>query len=330
MKGLAWLVGPLAFLAAQGVVSDRAGADDDHPAVVLKGLDPVALIQGKEVAGVEAFAVRRGRFRYLFADAGNKAIFEASPARYEVQGGGRCVVMPRAPGSPDLFLVHEGRIYLFGSPGCRDRFKGDPAAFLATKRSNVAVFLYEGVELLDFAGPGEVFASAGQGRAFHVYTVAASPGPITSQGFVTVKPQYTIADCPRPDILILPGGATRVPLGDPGVIEWLRKSACDAEVVVSVCTGSFLLAKAGLLDGLEATTHGSSIELLKEAAPKATIREGRRFVDNGKVVTSAGVSAGIDASLHVVDRLLGRDAAREAARYMEYEWRPGGITESRR
>ena len=190
-----------------------------------------------------------------------------------------------------------------------------------TKR-NVAIFIHEGVELLDFAGPGEVFVAAGRSGAFNVYTVAASPEQIVSQGFVTVKPQYTFANCPTPDIIILPGGNTSIPLSNVEVIEWVKKSSRNAEVVMSVCTGAFLLAKAGLLDGLEATTHWGSIESLKQNAPRATVRENRRFVDNGRIVTAAGVSAGIDASLHVVDRLLGRESASKTARYMEYKWEP--------
>lgn len=187
---------------------------------------------------------------------------------------------------------------------------------------NVAIFVHEGVELLDFAGPGEVFAATDRRRAFNVYTVAASQEPITSQGFVTVTPQYTISTCPPPDILVLPGGQTNIPLGDQRVMEWIKRSSKEAEVVLSVCTGAFLLAEAGLLDGREATTHWGSIAALKQAAPRTVVHEGRRFVASGKIVTAAGVSAGIDGSLHVVEKLLGQEAARSTARYMEYNWEP--------
>lgn len=192
-------------------------------------------------------------------------------------------------------------------------------------RKNVAIFVHEGVELLDFAGPGEVFAAADDGRAYRVYTVAATAAPITSQGFLAVTPRYSFADCPKPDILVIPGGSTGIPLADPATVDWIATTARDAEVVTSVCTGSLLLAKAGLLDGLEATTHWGSIDRLRAAAPKATIRPDRRFVDNGQVVTSAGVSAGIDAALHVVDRLLGREVAARTARYLEYRWEPEAV-----
>lgn len=197
-----------------------------------------------------------------------------------------------------------------------------PANF---KVRNVAIFIHEGVELLDFAGPGEVFAAARtpQGvRAFKVYTVADSPEPILSQGFVSIRPQYTFDNAPRPDIVVLPGGNTSIPLGNQKVIEWVKRSAQDAELMMSVCTGASLLGRAGLLDGLQVTTHWSAIERLRQNYPKATVHENRRFVDNGKVLTTAGVSAGIDGALHVVERLLGRAAAAGTARYMEYKWTP--------
>jgi transcriptional regulator GlxA family with amidase domain len=197
------------------------------------------------------------------------------------------------------------------------------------KVRNVAVFVHEGVELLDFAGPGEVFAAARLpqgGPAFNVYTVAASPDPVTSQGFVSVKPQYTLENAPRPDIVVLPGGNTGIPLQNPKVVEWVKRTSQDAEVMMSVCTGAFLLARAGLLEGRQATTHWGSIERLRAAAPKTVVLENVRLVDNGRVVTTAGVSAGIDGSLHVVDRLLGRDAASRTARYMEYRWAPETTT----
>jgi transcriptional regulator GlxA family with amidase domain len=185
---------------------------------------------------------------------------------------------------------------------------------------NVAVFLYEGVELLDFGGPGEVFAVT---DGFNVYTVAAGADPITSQGFVGVAPEFATADAPQPDILVLPGGLVGAPLADDGVIDWIRAAGERAEISLSVCTGAFLLAKAGLLDGLQATTWHGAIERLREFAPKTTVLEHTRFVDNGKIVTTAGVSAGIDGALHVVSRLMGEQTARETARYMEYDrWVP--------
>jgi transcriptional regulator GlxA family with amidase domain len=208
--------------------------------------------------------------------------------------------------------------------GAREAKAARPAGEAVNMKGKrkVAIFIHEGVELLDFSGPGEVFASTDHRQAFEVYTVAASPGEILSQGFVTIKPQYTLANCPAPDVLILPGGRTDVPLSDLAVINWIKDSSQKAEVVMSVCTGAFLLAEAGLLDGHEATTHWSALAALRQQAPKTTVRENRRYVDNGKIITAAGVSAGIDASLHVVDKLLGREAATNTAHYMEYKWQP--------
>jgi putative intracellular protease/amidase/YHS domain-containing protein len=302
--------------AAQAPANGEAAAE---PA--LKGLDPVALAGGKEVPGDRAIALDRNGYRYLFATEENRKRFEGDPTRYEIQRDGHCGAMPGVKGDPGLFAVVKGRVYLFASPGCRAAFTAEPEKFLKP-RKNVAVFVHEGVELLDFAGPAEAFAAAEGGRAFNVFTVAASDGDVVSQGFLTIKPRYTLANCPRPDVIVLPGGNTRVPLGDDRVIRWIRTASPDAEVVMSVCTGAFLLAKAGLLDGKEATTHWGSIEALSKAAPKSTVHADRRFVDNGKVVTCAGVSAGIDGALHVIERMQGRQAAQETARYMEYRWEP--------
>lgn len=187
-----------------------------------------------------------------------------------------------------------------------------------TPRRNVAIFLFTGVELLDFAGPAEVFQATG--RPFNVYTVAASVEPIVSQGFVKVVPQYSIENCPKPDLLVIPGGATTATQNNPDVIAWVKRVSGEAEVTMSVCTGAFILAKAGLLDGQEATTHWFHLARLGKVAPNIQVRSKVRFVDAGRVITTAGVSAGIDGALHVVERLVGREAAERTARGMEYNW----------
>lgn len=190
-----------------------------------------------------------------------------------------------------------------------------------SKVRNVAIVVHEGVELLDFAGPAEVFSMAGD-DAFRVYTVAPTAGPVKSHSEVTVNPEFTIEDCPRPDILVIPGGDTPVLTKDPRMMAWIKSAAGESEVTMTVCTGAFTLAENGLLDGLTATTHWSAIESLKRAAPKATVVADQRFVDNGHFITTAGVSAGIDGALHVVDRLLGHEKAWQAARGMQYPWEP--------
>jgi transcriptional regulator GlxA family with amidase domain len=196
---------------------------------------------------------------------------------------------------------------------------------LAPESRNVAIVVYPGVELLDFSGPGEVFsASMGSaGHDFRVYTVASSAAPVVSQGFVTVTPGYTIADCPEPDIVVVPGGS--VPMDDEGLIAWLGERSDSAEILMSVCNGAHLLGAAGLLEGLEVTSHHGALRSLAARNPSATVLSNRRFVDSGHVVTCAGVSAGIDGALQVVTRLHGEGRARAIARYMEYDWRPDEI-----
>ena len=196
----------------------------------------------------------------------------------------------------------------------------EPALRSGERRRNVAIVIHEGVELLDFAGPGEVFEASGGGRAFRVYTVGSSTQPVVSQGFLTITPQYAFADCPSPDVLVIPGGGTNALRNDPGFMAWFDKTVPQTEVTLTVCTGAFVLADLGALDGLQATTHWSALPGLREIAPTATLVEDRRFVDNGRIVTAAGVSAGIDGSLHVVERLLGPRVAAKTARYMQYDY----------
>lgn len=306
----------VALMAATAPGSEEAAGE-----LALKGHDPVRLVAGQEVAGDASRAVVRGRFRYLFASEETRQAFLAEPARYEIQKDGRCAAMPSATGHGDLYAVHEGRIYVFGTERCREEFLAVPASFLKAPL-NVAILVFSGVELLDFAGPGEVFSVAGPG--FNVYTVAASAEPVVSQGFVTVKPRYAMAESPPPDVLVVPGGGVGSLLDDPAAMRWIRETAATAEVVMSVCNGALVLAEAGLLDGLEATTHHGAIAALRNAAPTATVHADRRFVDNGKIVTAAGVSAGIDAALHLVSRLTDPRQAGHVARYMEYPWEADG------
>ncbi len=191
---------------------------------------------------------------------------------------------------------------------------------------NVAVLLFPGVELLDFAGPFEVFSVASRWSdppAFNVYTVAEKPGSLVAKNGVSLNPHHLLADCPAPDVLVVPGGlGTRTEMNNEALVGWIGRAAANAEVVLSVCTGALLLARAGLLDGLAATTHHGAIDLLRQVAPRTTVRGGVRVEDNGKVVTSAGIATGIDAALHVVGKLLGQEQAEKTARYMEYAWQP--------
>lgn len=201
------------------------------------------------------------------------------------------------------------------------------AMFLLTLGANaqqkekytVAIFLYNGVELLDFAGPGEVFSASG----FRVYTMSVDGNEIRSQGFVTVKPQYSVANAPRPDIVVFPGGGADAPSKDPRVISWLKSNVESGTMAMSVCTGAAILARAGLLEGYNVTTFHNYIDGLQAILPNSKVLRDTRFVDNGVVITTAGVSAGIDGALHLVSRIKGLEAAKSTARYMEYDkWNP--------
>lgn len=195
-------------------------------------------------------------------------------------------------------------------------------------RLNVAIVIHNGVELLDWAGPGETFQAAEDGWAFKVYTVAPTKEPIKSTQFATILPEYSIKDCPPPDIIVIPGGTTRVLLKDADFMKWLSDAVPKTKVTLTVCTGAFALAEAGFLDGKEATTHWAAVKGLGEKYPKVKMIKDRRVVDQGQIVTSAGVSAGIDGALHVVARLRGYKVAEKAARYMEYRWQPEEATKA--
>jgi transcriptional regulator GlxA family with amidase domain len=195
-------------------------------------------------------------------------------------------------------------------------------------RRNTAILIFENVEVLDFAGPLEVFSVADElsGKdSFKVFTVAETPGTIRTNNGLKIVPEHTLESAPAPDLLIVPGGfGTRALLNKPSAIEWIRVAAKRAETVASVCTGALLLAKAGLLNELPATTHYLSHALLRELAPTALIQEDRRFVDNGHIATSAGIAAGIDLSLHLVARLQDVMTAEKTTRHMEYNWQNDG------
>jgi len=192
-------------------------------------------------------------------------------------------------------------------------------------RKNVAILVFDDVEVLDFAGPFEVFAVTDEIRShaeFNVATVAPVPGAIRARNGLRVVPDLAIEECPPPRILVVPGGSgTRALLGNAVLIEWIRTMSRASEVTMSVCTGALLVAQAGILDGRRVTTHHDAVDTLRRLAPKAIVDPGARFHDTGSVITAAGISAGIDCSLHLVGRLLGDDAAAATAAHMEYERR---------
>ena len=194
------------------------------------------------------------------------------------------------------------------------------------KTCNVAIVVHEGVELFDFAGPGEVFAAAkntSEVLEINVFTVAPKKEAIISQTFLSINPSYSIADAPKIDILVVPGGRTGVLLRDEAFMSWVEDRFSEVDHLLTVCTGAFVPAQLGILDGLKATTHHGSINSLRSNYPGIEVIENIKFVDNGKVITSGGVSSGTEGALHMIHRISGLETARKVARYMEYDhWKP--------
>jgi transcriptional regulator GlxA family with amidase domain len=197
---------------------------------------------------------------------------------------------------------------------------------MTPRKRTVAILIFDDVELLDFAGPFEVFSSVRNltgehERLMDVFAVAESLAPVRCRNGLVVQPERSLDECPPVDVLVIPGGAgVRPALERSRLVEWVRTRAQEAELTVSVCTGSFLLARAGLLSGRQATTHWERISEMRERFPDVEIVEDERWVDTGEIITAAGVSAGIDVALHVVRRLYGADVARATALGIEYDY----------
>ncbi|AUD21078.1 TPA: DJ-1/PfpI family protein [Bacillus cereus] len=188
---------------------------------------------------------------------------------------------------------------------------------------SVGIFLFNEVEVLDFAGPFEVFSitKVHEEKPFTVYTVSQNGEMITARNGLKVQPDYSIEDLPPVDILIIPGGkgARENEVKNDIIINWVRQQMKEVKLMTSVCTGALLLAKAGLLEGLKATTHWASIQTFKKDFPNVEVMENVKFVDEGHIITSAGISAGINMSFHIVKNLLGVEIAEETAKNMEYD-----------
>jgi transcriptional regulator GlxA family with amidase domain len=187
----------------------------------------------------------------------------------------------------------------------------------------VAFAISEGVTVIDFAGPWEVFqdvmirergSNHDDQMPFQLFTVSDKTEPLTGSGGLKLVPDYTFESAPQPKVVVVP--AQR---GSQALHAWLRKMATSTDIVMSVCTGAFQLGKAGLLSGKSATTHHDFLDRFAQTFPDVTVKRGLRFVEEEKISTAGGLSSGIDLALRVVDRYFGRDAAQATATYMEYQ-----------
>jgi transcriptional regulator GlxA family with amidase domain len=194
----------------------------------------------------------------------------------------------------------------------------------------VGIYLFDEVEVLDFAGPFEVFSTASRVKArlrpdapkpFEVFTLADHQRAITARGGLVVQPRFAITGHPTIDVLVIPGGIVTAELQRTEVLRWIAQTARSSTVTASVCTGAFLLGGAGMLRGKSVTTHWEDIADLRTLFPEADVQTGSRWVDTGQVITSAGISAGIDMSLHLVARLESEELALRTALQMEFAWR---------
>lgn len=190
--------------------------------------------------------------------------------------------------------------------------------------SRISILIFNEVEVLDFSGPFEVFHTAKsycEGPAPIVELVSPTSEAIKTIGGMQIQATTSLDRCLHTDLLVIPGGAgTRALLHQPRIIDWITQRARQATLTLSVCTGALLLAKAGLLNRLAITTHHSALSELKKLTPTSDVRANRRYIDNGDIITAAGISAGIDASLHTVGRIYCPETAHQVAQHMEYDW----------
>jgi len=187
---------------------------------------------------------------------------------------------------------------------------------------NIGIYIYDNAEVLDFSGPFEVLSTAKRltGNDWNISLISESESIVTARGGFSVSPHYCFENHPSLDILIVVGGVHTEELKKTKVINWIAKTSALTEKTVSVCTGAFLLAEANLLNGLSVTTHWEDIDDLKLSYPKLTVLENKRWVSDGKYITSGGISAGIDMSLYLVSQLSSMKIAEDTAIQMEYNW----------
>lgn len=195
--------------------------------------------------------------------------------------------------------------------------------FAKQKEINIGILLFEGVYLLDFAGPMEVFSDLGAIYTDHkinVYTVSYNGYPIKTQTGLVVHPTYAISRCPVPDIFIVPGGKRDISEFNAELKLWITQTTNHSKITLSVCTGAFILAHLGLLDHKDATTWHVALTDLSSVSDLINVVPNIRYTDSGKIVTTAGITAGIDGSFYVIEKAFGRYIANEIALFMEYNY----------
>jgi transcriptional regulator GlxA family with amidase domain len=194
-------------------------------------------------------------------------------------------------------------------------------------RKRAGILIFEDVEVLDFCGPFEVFSVTRlseerrreEPSPFHPFLIAETKAPVITTGGMKVLPDYDLDSCPALDVLVIPGGwGTRKEMQNQRLLNWIAGRSREIETLTSVCTGALLLGQAGLLEGKRATTHWRSLDWMQEIFPKTTVEKQLHFVEDGALLTSAGISAGIDMALRVVVRYFGEAVARATAKHMEY------------
>jgi transcriptional regulator GlxA family with amidase domain len=192
--------------------------------------------------------------------------------------------------------------------------------------TRIGVFVFDGAEELDLVGPWEVLAMWAKSfpdDGAEVFTLALGPDPVTCAKGLRVVPDHTLDTAPPIDVLVYPGGEGNVPqMSDESIHSWLQKLSDGGTLMTSVCTGSLVYASAGLLDGRPAITHWAYVDVLKGLGKNIDVRPDERFVDDGNVITAAGVSAGIDMALHLLARLVSVERAREVKTFIQYDPQP--------
>ena len=218
---------------------------------------------------------------------------------------------------PDCGCASDGKV--FPAPGTCPScgMTMIPASSLqAPSRPKVAILVFDGVQIIDFCGPYEVFGQAG----YEVFTVGARTSPLLTAMKLQITPAYAFGASPLADILVVPGGNIDGARRDAATLDWIRARYAESKITMSVCNGALILAQTGLLDNLSATTYHGAIDDLASGFPKVRVVDNKRFVDNGKIITTAGLSSGIDGAMHVVSRMEGRLDAELVARGLEYDW----------